>query len=149
MKQEPFRNLDVPEEEEKPMDEAVLLPGEEVFEEHEIDDGFSAARSSYVFNFLLLPFCLASYLRRDNRYSLFHAKQALGIWVGLMMALVLGMVLIPVGVGALIWLVGIPGLLYLNYLGMNQVQEEKAAPLPLLKKYPQEWFPADIDGEDE
>jgi len=150
MSPEPYRNLDVSDQENAPSEEEEdLLPGEVSFDDNELDDGFSPARLSYVLNFLFLPFCLLPYLKRDNGFSLFHAKQALAIWIGLMTTGILGALLLPFKLGLLIWLIGFPVLLTLNYLGLVQVSAERAAPLPLIKKHPQGWFPADVSGEDE
>ncbi|GEM_PF-3107630 len=150
MPTEPYRNLDVPDEETAaPEEEVDLLPGEVVFEENDIDDGFSPARLCYILNFLFLPFCLIPYWKRDNAFSLFHAKQALALWIGLMVTAFLGSILTPLGIGFWVWLVGFPLLWILNYLGFHQVNAEKAGPLPLIKKHPQEWFPADVSGEDD
>jgi hypothetical protein len=145
-----FSNLDVTDHGEPlPEDEVDDLPRDAVpFDEMEVEDGHAGARLSYVFNFLFLPFCLLPFLRRDNGYSLFHAKQALALWVGLMTVAVVGRILLVVGLGGWVWFIGFSILFLLNGLGLLQVRNDWARPLPLLGLKPQKWFEAQVKDED-
>jgi len=149
MKYDPISNLDITDHGEDALEEVSELPSDAVpFDENDIDDGFAAARLGYGFNFLFLPFCLIAILRRDNAYSLFHAKQSLALWMGLVGVGIVGQALLFIGIGFWIWLIGFPVLWILNWAGLHQVNEELARPLPLLGLRPQEWFSAQVREDD-
>jgi hypothetical protein len=151
MQHDPISNLDIPEDSSAtPPSDAWDVPADAVpMNPNDVEDGYAVARLCYLFNFAILPFCLIPYVRRDNAYTLFHAKQALALWIGLVGVGMLGQLLLAVQLGLWIWLGGFPVLWILNWSGLRQVQDEFARPLPLFGLHPQDWFPARMEEEED
>lgn len=115
-----------------------------VFSHEDREDGMDGARFSYLFNFFGLPFCLIPLMRRDNAFSLFHAKQALLIWILFFGSLLLGWMLCWISLKALwIFVLGGGVSLGLNVLGYQRVLEENDTPLPGIGGWAESWF-ADV-----
>lgn len=125
------------------MDRALdaALDGGWVFDDGEISAGHKVAVFCYALNFVFFPYALGPLVQRDNDYTLYHAKQSGVIWAGMFSVALLGLLLLPLfGLGLLVWLVGLPPLGVLNFLGLLQALNEEAKPLPFLETYPQEWL---------
>jgi uncharacterized membrane protein len=137
---EPYSNLGTPDirEDERPEtgeDESALFSGEE------IEDGMDGARFSYLFNFFGLPFCLIPLLKRDNGFSLFHARQAFLLWALFFASLTAGWILSWITLQAM-WLFILGGgcSLGLNVLGYQRAMDEKHVPLPLVGGLAESWL---------
>jgi hypothetical protein len=117
------------------------LDGGILFDADEVCEGRNWAMLVYAGNFLLLPLAAVPLVRRDNDYSLYHAKTAGVLWAGMTAVFTLGSLLMPLcGLGLLVWLAGLAPLGVLNFLGLLQAVNEEAKPLPLLEEYPAQWI---------
>jgi len=134
-----YSNLGGPEEGE----DSVVSGGAEErrFPEEEVEDGLDGARYSYLFNFFGVPFCLLPLIRRDNAFSLLHAKQATVVWILFFGSLGIGWSFLWLSVHALwIWIVVGGAGIALNVLGYQRVLDEKSDPLPLAGPLAERWF---------
>jgi len=137
---EPYSNLGTSEEESpshsySDHDEAGR------FSDEEIEDGMDGARFSYLFNFFGLPFCLIPLLRRENAFSLFHAKQAFLVWVLFFASLTIGWGLSWITLHTLwIFIIGGGMSLGLNVLGHQRALDERDIPLPVVGTLAETWF---------
>lgn len=137
---EPYSNLGTPEKTDEEIPEAGArdpCP----FSDDEVEDGMDGARFSYLFNFFGLPFCLIPLLKRDNAFSLFHAKQAFLLWILFFASLAMGWTLSWISLQAM-WLFILGGgcSLGLNLLGYQWAMDEKHAPLPLVGILAETWL---------
>lgn len=114
-----------------------------------IANGKVFAILSYVLNIVGLPFCIVPLVMKDNAFSLYHAKQALGLWiVGLgvgvvcmILMIVLAMVFAPLGcVMNLAFLAFAVGLIVLNVMGLMNAINDKCATVPVVGEMFAGWF---------
>jgi uncharacterized membrane protein len=137
---ETYSNLGDTEAETRPIDPEED-PEESRFTETEISDGMDGARFSYLFNFFGLPFCLIPLLKRENAFSLFHAKQAFVLWMLFFGSLIVGWAFLWVTLKAM-WLFVLGGgaSLALNVIGYQRVLDENEKPLPVVGSLAETWF---------
>lgn len=111
------------------------------FSEEERADGLDGARFSYLFNFFGLPFCLIPLFKRDNAFSLFHAKQAFLVWVLFFASLVAGWSLCWISL-YFMWMFILGGglSLALNVLGHQRALNERDRSLPVVGALAEQWF---------
>jgi len=145
---ESYSNLGASDDEDHPIQEAES--GEaSLFSEEERADGLDGARFSYLFNFFGLPFCLIPLLKRDNAFSLFHAKQAFLLWVLFFASLTLGWSLCWISLKFMwIFILGGGLSLTLNVLGHQRALDERDTSLPVVGALAEQWF-ATLSARDE
>ncbi len=110
----------------------------------EVEKGKLFALLSYGCNFINIPFWIVPLFMRDNRFSLYHAKQCLTLFVFVLPAAVISGILTSVLIGCFM----LPVVLICNIafmiIGMMNVSKNIAKPLPYIGKYGEKWF-ASID----
>ena len=146
-----YSNLGDPDEVPEEEPEEQEAPGR--FSEEEMEDGFDVARFCYLFNFFGVPFFLIPLFRKDNAFSLFHAKQAAVLWAVFVGSLLTGWGLLLISLQALwCFVLGGGAALTMNVVGYQRVMVENADPLPGVGRWAEEWFRnfsmEEIDGED-
>ena len=106
----------------------------------DVEDGKSFAILSYVLGFIGIPFFLVPLIMRNNSFSLYHAKQCLmlalagvilGTISGLLMAVCIGFILLPIVAIALV---------VFTIMGLMNAINGKAVPVPLIGKFAEDWF---------
>lgn len=111
------------------------------FTEMEMEEGLDGARFSYLFNFFGIPFCLIPLMRRDNPYSLFHARQAFLLWGLFYGTMIVGWLFSWITLQAFwIFVLGGGVSLACNVLGYQRVMEERSEPLPVIGDLAERWF---------
>jgi len=112
-----------------------------MLDQAEISAGSLMAILVYTFNFFWPFFWVVPMLKRDNRFSLYHAKQGLTFF---MFSLVF-MVVIGVGVvggklstleGGVIWIL----VLGINAVGLLRAIKGQVKPLPIIGSFGERWF---------
>ncbi|MCK5528846.1 MAG: DUF4870 domain-containing protein [Kiritimatiellae bacterium] len=121
-----------------PVEEPAATPETPAMDE--IEDGKSFAILSYVLTFIGIPFFLVPLIMRNNSFSLYHAKQCLllalagivlGTISGLLVAVCIGLILLPVVAIMLI---------VFTVMGLMNAINGKAEPVPLIGKFAEDWF---------
>ncbi|MDA3874869.1 MAG: DUF4870 domain-containing protein [Kiritimatiellae bacterium] len=113
---------------------------EREFDAAEIEAGKTFAILSYALSFVGLPFFLVPVIMRENRYSLFHAKQSMMIWLAGIISGAVSAILTVICIGPIIAMVAGIILLVLNIMGLIQSINGQAKPLPLIGPYAVKWF---------
>lgn len=100
----------------------------------------------YIFNFFWPFFWVVPMLKRDNRFSLYHAKQGLTLLlIGAISCLVFGALTVATfGLGACIsvpvmGLLGVAGFV-LNIFGLVYAIKGQVKPLPIIGVWGERWF---------
>ena len=89
-----------------------------------IANGKVFAILSYVLNIVGLPFCIVPLVMKDNAFSLYHAKQALGLWI------------VGLGVGVVCMIL----MIVLNVMGLMNAINDKCATVPVVGEMFAGWF---------
>jgi uncharacterized membrane protein len=116
----------------------------------EIEAGKVMAVLVYAIAFVFPFFWIVPLVMRDNRFSLYHAKQGL-VWfvVGVIGSVVLtigtiALAFVTCGFGVLLaWPVAIGFwifLIVLNIIGLVNAAQGSAAPLPMIGRWGERWF---------
>lgn len=104
------------------------------------EEGKVFAILSYALSFVGLPFFLIPLIMRNNEFALYHAKQSLIIWLGGVVVSVVGVPLMAVCIGVVLVPVGMVFLLVLNVMGLINAVNCQAKPVPLVGKWGESWF---------
>jgi len=119
-----------------------MAPAEDPFTPEETEAGKVMAAVAYGLTLAFaLPLGLLPMVTRDNRYSLYHGKQAFMAWIVVAvlfaaaapLMMVCGIGVIPLGVGMVCHLL-------FNIMGLVNAIQGKAQPLPLIGPWAQQWF---------
>ncbi|HEX2838490.1 MAG TPA: DUF4870 domain-containing protein [Phycisphaerales bacterium] len=106
----------------------------------EIAKGKLFALLSYACNFINVPFWVVPLFMRDNRFSLYHAKQCLTLFIFVVPAAIVSAILIYACVGIVL----LPAVLITNVvfmvIGMMNVSNQLTKPLPFIGKFGEKWF---------
>ena len=112
----------------------------------EITAGKAFAVISYALNFIHIPFFVVPLIMRSDRFSLYHSKQCLILWLAALAAsTVLGLAIIAtfgfgacvaVPIGVVLWVAGI----VLNILGLISAVNGRCTPMPAIGGYAERWF---------
>lgn len=107
----------------------------------ELEEGKLFAILSYALNIIGLPFWLVPVIQKNNEFALYHAKQAMFMWLAVFAVYVVGFVAMFVLVAVFaplaciaqiaIGVIGI-GALILNILGLINAVNAKQAPVPVV-----------------
>ncbi|MFT3684162.1 MAG: hypothetical protein QM783_04405 [Phycisphaerales bacterium] len=112
----------------------------------EVSAGKVLSILSYVLNFIRIPFFLVPLIMRNDRFSLYHAKQCLGLWLAFLATgvVIWGFTLITCGIGGII---GIPcfgllivGAIVLDIIGLVHAVNGECKPMPIVGGYSERWF---------
>jgi uncharacterized membrane protein len=112
----------------------------------EVSAGKVLAILSYVINFLRIPFFLVPLIMRNDRFSLYHAKQCLGLWLAFLATAVViwSFTLVTCGIGAIISLpcfgVLIIGAIVLDIIGLVHALNGECKPMPIVGGFSERWF---------
>jgi uncharacterized membrane protein len=116
----------------------------------EIEGGKVMAVLVYAIAFVFPLFWIVPLVMRDNRFSLYHAKQGLVLFVvGVIAYVVLAigtivLAFVTCGFGALLaWPVMLGFaifLIVLNIIGLVNAAQGRAAPLPAIGRWGEKWF---------
>lgn len=106
----------------------------------EIEEGKTFAILSYALSILSLPFFLVPLIMRNNEFSLYHAKQCLIIWLGGIAVGVIGSLLMAVCIGIVLLPAGFIFLLVIDVMGLMNAINGRAKPVPVLGKWGENWF---------
>ena len=101
--------------------------------EKEIDDGKVFAILGYIIPIL----CLIPLIQRNNAFGLFHAKQVLVLWLGMM---VISLVNIVPCLGQIVWLCAAILVLVLDIIGLIAAIKGEVKPLPIVGGWAADWF---------
>lgn len=124
----------------EPIEAQPVIDPQPVLSTQEIEEGKTFAILSYALGIIGIPFFLVPLIMRNNEFSLFHAKQNLGLWLlgiagGIVSAILsficIGIILAPI-LGIFVLVLLIMGL-------MNSISGEMKE-LPLIGPYASEWF---------
>jgi uncharacterized membrane protein len=105
------------------------------------DEGKLFAILSYGLNIVGLPFWIVPVVQKKDEFALYHAKQAMFMWIGAfgvcivlsIAAFVLAMIFAPLGCIAWVIMMAISvGMLILNILGLMNAINIKQAPVPVV-----------------
>jgi uncharacterized membrane protein len=105
------------------------------------EEGKLFAILSYGLNFVGLPFWIVPVVQRKDEFALYHAKQAMFMWIAMVainivafiVSFVLAMVFAPLGcVGWVAMMVVGVGMLILNILGLVNAINAKQVAVPVL-----------------
>ena len=130
----------------QPVPESVPQPapepesGQAGVSSKEMEEGKSFAILSYALNFVGLPFFLIPLIMRNNGFSLYHAKQCLIIWLGGIVASIIGIPLCAICIGVILLPAAYIFLLVLNIMGLIVACKGEQKPLPLIGKWGESWF---------
>jgi uncharacterized membrane protein len=95
----------------------------------------------YACNFAGLPFWIVPLAMRDNAFSLYHAKQC---FVAFLIALAVFLVSIPLApifcIGFVTGIAAAVFLLVCNIIGLINVSNNVAKPLPIIGRWGEDWF---------
>lgn len=125
-----------------------------VLDKSEIEAGKVMALLVYAIGFFIPLFWIVPFVTRDNRFSLYHAKQGLllciiGFGGGVVLqVLTLILAAVTAGIGACLGLplfgVFMLGYLALNIIGLINAINGQVKPLPVIGLWAERWF-ASID----
>jgi len=110
------------------------------FDPKTVEEGKAFAILSYAISFLGLPFFVIPLIQRNNKFSLYHAKQCLMLWIAAAAVAVASSVLAVICIGFIIGIVGGIGMLVLNVMGLMNAIRGEVKPLPLIGKWAEDWF---------
>ena len=99
---------------------------------NEVEKGKVLAILSYIFILWLIPI-----IQKDNEYSLFHAKQALMIFLA---SIALGLLNVIPCIGQLAYVIGSVGLFVFWVIGLINAIKGQAKLLPVIGKFAEQWF---------
>ena len=120
------------------------VPPSEPILPKEIDDGKALAIIGYALNLIGLPLWVIPLIMRDNAFSLYHAKQAMTLWLaGVVIAVANGVLTIIPIVGCITlitWPVFIITLVVLDLIGLVSAAKGRVEPVPFVGRYAEEWF---------
>ncbi len=118
--------------------------------EAEIADGKALSVISYALNFIGIPFFVVPLIMRSDRFSLYHAKQCLILWLvaiigGIAWKIVVMIIgLVTCGIGFLVALpltiMLVVGLWVINILGLINAANGRCAPHWLIGTLGENWF---------
>lgn len=120
--------------------------GRPVLDQAEISAGSVMAILVYAINFVFPLFWIVPLIMRDNRFSLYHAKQGLTMFlIGVIACAILGgLTAATLGLGACISvpvmsLIGVAGFV-LNIFGLVYAITGQVKPLPIIGVWGERWF---------
>jgi uncharacterized membrane protein len=119
-------------------------PGEPVPPPEEIAAGKALAVISYAINLIGLPFWILPILLRDNAFSLYHAKQAMMLWITavVLAAINTALTVIPV-IGCIVlitWPLIIVTMVVLDLIGLVSAAKGRIEPVPFVGDLADQWF---------
>lgn len=117
-------------------------PPDEPITPEQIEEGKVMAAVAYGLTLLLaLPMGLLPMVMRDNRYSLYHGKQAFMAWIVAAVLYAAGIPLMLLcGIGIISLLAGLVCHLLFNIMGLVFALQGKVQPLPLIGAWAEKWF---------
>lgn len=104
-----------------------------VIDEKEVEEGKVFAILGYIIPIL----CLIPLIQRDNAFSLFHGKQVLVLWLGMM---VMSLVNIVPCLGQIIWACCAILVLVLDIMGLVAAIKGEMTPIPIVGGWAADWF---------
>ena len=124
-----------------PMSPEPTAPQTPSVPQAEIDSGKTMAILSYIPLFFIgLIVAIISLSQKNNAFSLYHAKQALALYIVEFVAILICIPLCFVCIGfILVWAVGL-GSLVLCILGIINASGGQCKPLPVVGKFADKWF---------
>lgn len=112
----------------------------------EVEAGKVLAVLSYVLNFLRIPFFFVPLVMRNDRFSLYHAKQCLGLWL-MFICVAAGLAIltfVTCGVGAVVtfpsFVALIVGAIVLDVIGLVHAAGGECKPIPIIGPAAERWF---------
>lgn len=106
----------------------------------ETQKGKLFATLCYACNFICIPFWIIPLVMRDNAFSLYHAKQCLGLFLFVIVAAVISAILTFLCIGFPMLIALAAGSVVLNIIGLINVSNGRMKPLPLLGRFFEKWF---------
>lgn len=106
-----------------------------------VQKGKLFALLSYACNFVGLPFWIVPLAMRDNAFSLYHAKQC---FVAFIIGVGIGLISIPLTalfcIGFVTAGAAVVFMLVCNIIGLINVSNGHAKPLPIIGRWGEDWF---------
>lgn len=126
----------------RPQLQTAPAPGEELFSSHEIETG----RLHAILSYLVPLFLIVPLRRRENAFAVFHARQALALWLATgaaalvlcigVIVLVMVLLYVPISVTiGLLLLVLFLGAGYVAVVGARNAITGRSDVLPLVGQY--------------
>lgn len=109
------------------------VPGETTVSADEIEKGKVLA----ILGYIIWIIALVPLIQKDNRFSLYHAKQVLTAFICLIPLFLLSF--IPL-LGCFIWIAAMVCVLGCIIMGIINCVNHRMAPLPVIGKFGEQWF---------
>ena len=106
----------------------------------DIEEGKVFAILSYVLTFICIPFFLLPLILRNNRFSLYHAKQCLMLWLAGIVLSAISVPLTVICIGVILLPIAGVFLVVLNIMGLINAVKEEQKPIPVIGKWGEDWF---------